>query len=435
MALLGFLIVFPLVVAIALMMLREDRVRDPLVIGSAVITGIASVACAVTYMGNPTVFAMTPEASLLGNYAAVAVDLFLCGLVFVFAIFYRNTIMFIMSLVQLLVSIWCGSFALHPEDASATPMYIDNLSVVMVLIVGLVGSAICIYALGYMKDFQHHENEAAARKGVPAQDRRHQFIALMFLFLSAMFIIVTSDNMDWLVAGWEITTVCSFLMIGFTRTPEAKKSAILQINLNMVGGLAFHVALVVMHITGVPLSINALVDVAASSDAGMLIIPLMLLSVAGLTKAAQMPFHKWLLGAMVAPTPTSALLHSSTMVKAGVFLLVKMAPLYLEYPVASAMVVGIGGITFVLCSFLAISQSNAKRVLAYSTIANLGLISACAGVGTSEAVWAAIFLIIFHTVSKSVLFLCVGTVEHRIGSRNIETWTASSVACRTSPAS
>ena len=102
------------------------------------------------------------------------------------------------------------------------------------------------------------------------------------------------------------------------------------------------------------------------------------------------------------------------------FLLVKLAPLYLIYPVASFMVVGVGGITFVLCSFMAISQSNAKRVLAYSTIANLGLISACAGVGTSEAVWAAIFLIIFHTVSKSLLFLCVGTVEHRIGSRNIE---------------
>ena len=242
----------------------------------------------------------------------------------------------------------------------------------------------------------------------------------MFLFLSAMFIIVTSDNMDWLVAGWEITTVCSFLMIGYTRTPEARKSAILQINLNMIGGLAFHIALVYLHVVGVPLSINGMVEVAGGAQSAQLVIPLMLLSIAGLTKAAQMPFHRWLLGAMVAPTPTSALLHSSTMVKAGVFLLVKMAPLYLLYPVASAMVVGIGGITFVLCSFMAISQSNAKRVLAYSTIANLGLISACAGVGTSEAVWAAIFLIIFHTVSKSVLFLCVGTVEHRIGSRNIE---------------
>lgn len=420
MALLGFLIAFPLLVAVALMFLRTDSARDPLVIGSAAIIAIASVACAVVYMGNPTTFAMTPELSLVGNYIAVGIDLFLCGLVFVFAIMYRNAIMLPMSLLQLIISIWCGSFALHPEDAMAESMYIDNLSVIMILIVGLVGSAICIYALGYMKDFQHHEDEAAARRGEQAPDRRHQFIALMFLFLSAMFIIVTSDNMDWLVAGWEITTVCSFLMIGYTRTPEAKKSAILQINLNMIGGLAFHVALVYMHVVGIPLSINGMVDFVNTPFGTLMILPLMLLSIAGLTKAAQMPFHRWLLGAMVAPTPTSALLHSSTMVKAGVFLLVKMAPLYLAYPVASAMVVGIGGITFVLCSFLAISQSNAKRVLAYSTIANLGLISACAGVGTSEAVWAAIFLIIFHTVSKSVLFLCVGTVEHRIGSRNIE---------------
>ena len=133
-----------------------------------------------------------------------------------------------------------------------------------------------------------------------------------------------------------------------------------------------------------------------------------------------MPFHTWLLGAMVAPTPTSALLHSSTMVKAGVFLLIKLAPLFLVCAVPAQMVVLVGGVTFMLCSFMAISQTNAKRVLAYSTIANLGLIVACAGVGTSEAVWAAILLVIFHAAAKSLLFLCVGTAEHHIGSRDIE---------------
>ena len=402
-------------VGITARIIKDLRLMDTkearIIIAAAVIDDVLGMIVLAIVNG----MAASGELSI-GNIASITLQ----AVVFVMAIRYRNTTMFLLSAVQLAVSIWCGSFALHPEDAMAEPMYIDTLSVIMVLIVGLVGSAICIYALGYMKDFQHHEEEAARRAGTKAIDRRHQFIALMFLFLSAMFIIVTSDNFDWLVAGWEITTVCSFLMIGYTRTPEAKKSAILQINLNMVGGLAFHVALVVMHTTGVPLSINGMVDVAAGAQADLLIMPLMLLSVAGLTKAAQMPFHQWLLGAMVAPTPTSALLHSSTMVKAGVFLLVKLAPLYLVYPIASAMVVAVGGVTFVLCSFMAISQSNAKRVLAYSTIANLGLISACAGVGTSEAVWAAIFLIIFHTVSKSVLFLCVGTVEHRIGSRNIE---------------
>ncbi len=420
MAILGFLIAFPLVMSAALLIFRSDAARDRIVVATAAIIGVASIACAVTFMGNPTFFEVPANLSLAGNVASAAVDLFLCGLVFSFAVRYRNVPALVLSIVQLIASVWCAYYAIDPEDALPQPMYIDNLSVIMILIVGLVGSAICIYALGYMKDFQAHEEHEAQRRGEHAVDRRHQFLALMVLFLSGMFIIVTSDNLDWLVAGWEITTVCSFLMIGYTRTAEAKKSALLQINLNMVGGLAFHVSLIVLHLAHLPLSLSSLIGFAAGEQSAVLVIPLMLLSVAGLTKAAQMPFHRWLLGAMVAPTPTSALLHSSTMVKAGVFLLVKLAPLYLVYPAASLMVVSVGGVTFVLCSFMAISQSNAKRVLAYSTIANLGLISACAGVGTSEAVWAAIFLIIFHTVSKSVLFLCVGTVEHRIGSRNIE---------------
>ena len=150
------------------------------------------------------------------------------------------------------------------------------------------------------------------------------------------------------------------------------------------------------------------------------VLPLTCLSLAGITKAAQMPFHTWLLGAMVAPTPTSALLHSSTMVKAGVFMLIKCAPIYAVSFAPSILVILVGGITFLLCSMMAISQSNGKRVLAYSTVANLGLITACAGVGTAEAIWAAILLVIFHAVAKSLLFLCVGTAEHHIGSRDIE---------------
>ena len=121
------------------------------------------------------------------------------------------------------------------------------------------------------------------------------------------------------------------------------------------------------------------------------------------------------------------LLHSSTMVKAGVFLILKLAPCLgwgnAEYGMvnyAGIMVMAVGGITFLLASFAAISQSNAKRVLAYSTIANLGLIVVCGGIGTAAAVWAGIMLIIFHAVTKSLLFLCVGTAEHNIGSRNIE---------------
>src|SRR5512139_1687587 len=122
---------------------------------------------------------------------------------------------------------------------------------------------------------------------------------------------------------------------------------------------------------------------------------------------------------MVAPTPVSALLHSSTMVKAGVYIILRVAPV-MEHTAAAKMLTLIGGVSFLVAALVAISQSNAKKVLAYSTISNLGLIVACAGVNTDAAVWSALLLIIFHAVAKSLLFLCVGIIEYKLGSRDIE---------------
>jgi ech hydrogenase subunit A len=199
--------------------------------------------------------------------------------------------------------------------------------------------------------------------------------------------------------------------------------------MNMLGGLAFVIAIIGSgHFDGT-IELDQIISIGLN---GFGLLAVYFLAFAGITKAAQMPFNSWLLGAMVAPTPVSALLHSSTMVKAGVFLIVKLSPVLTQSNMmadlgSNFVLVGpgflvfmIGGLTFMLASFAAVSQSNAKRVLAYSTIANLGLIVACAGVGTPVARWAAIMLIIFHAVTKSLLFLSVGTAEHNIGSRDIE---------------
>jgi ech hydrogenase subunit A len=148
-------------------------------------------------------------------------------------------------------------------------------------------------------------------------------------------------------------------------------------------------------------------------------VPLALLCFSGLIKSAQLPFSSWLTGAMVAPVPVSALLHASTMVKAGVYIMLRFA-LVLEGTLLGYALALIGGITFLIGSFIAISQSEAKKILAYSTIANLGLIVLCAGVGTYEAIWAALLLLIFHAVTKCLLFLCVGNVEQKLESMNIE---------------
>lgn len=163
--------------------------------------------------------------------------------------------------------------------------------------------------------------------------------------------------------------------------------------MNLLGGIAFAAAMYLSATKFNTLELDKFISQGLLNTT-LVALPLCLFAFSGITKAAQMPFHKWLLGAMVAPTPTSALLHSSTMVKAGVFLLLKMSPLFYNlslmknplYSIPSIMVMLVGGITFLFCSFMAISQSNAKRVLAYSTIANLGLITACAGIGSPFAI-------------------------------------------------
>ena len=409
MELLAFLMVFPLVVAAVLLLVRDNGARKVIVGGSALVIAVASLALVGLYLGVGRVeFAFSSSALTI---LCTVVDVALSAIVLGYAIRYKNALAGVLAAAMIALVAGFEMFAAHGIEVE-NGFYVDSLTLLMVAVIGVVGSGICVYALGYMEDFQAHEPEGA-------KDRRPLFFALMFLFLSAMYLIVFSDNMAWLLTGWEVTTVCSFLLIGYTKTEEAIRNSFRQIVMNMAGGIAFILGLYYCALVLGDLSLQGLIAVGNALPA-IATLPAVLLAFAGLTKAAQMPFHTWLLGAMVAPTPTSALLHSSTMVKAGVFLLLKLAPIFAVSLVPSVMVVLVGGITFMLCSFMAISQSNAKRVLAYSTIANLGLITACAGVGTPEAIWAGMFLLLFHAVAKSLLFLCVGTAEHHIGSRDIE---------------
>lgn len=412
MEILGFLILFPLVIAALLMIFRTSKPRNVIVcIGSAAIA-VASIALVVMNIGTTgTYFSFE---SVYVDYIFLGVDVLIAITIIAFALKYRNVPALVLALIQIIGTL-VYEFMFAQGLECTRSLYIDSLSLIMALIIGIVGTGICVYSIGYMHDFyfgiHHPETEMP--------DRRPTFFALMFVFLSAMYGIIFFNNLVWLFTAWEVTTLCSFLLIGFTKTDEAIRNAFRQIIMNLVGGIAFLAALFYL---AIQLSCIDFMDfiVFGTIAPTYVVLPLTCLSLAGITKAAQMPFHTWLLGAMVAPTPTSALLHSSTMVKAGVFMLIKCAPIYAVSFAPSILVILVGGITFLLCSMMAISQSNGKRVLAYSTVANLGLITACAGVGTAEAIWAAILLVIFHAVAKSLLFLCVGTAEHHIGSRDIE---------------
>ena len=415
MEMIGFLIVFPIAIAALLFIIRHDVIRNVIVCAGAGVIGIASIAITVTNLGTQGQYFSFQSA--LVDYLCIGISVLISVVIIAYAIRYRNVLALVLALVQLIATLVFEFVFAH--DVSCTQaIYLDSLSLIMVLVIGIIGSGICVYSIGYMHDFYFGASHVK-EPGQNTQDRRYLFFALMFIFLSAMFGIVFFNNLVWLFTAWEVTTLCSFLLIGFTKTEEAIRNAFRQIVMNLVGGIAFIAALYYLVINFNSIDFMDFIVVGTVAPA-MVIFPLTCFSIAGITKAAQMPFHTWLLGAMVAPTPTSALLHSSTMVKAGVFLLIKCAPVYAVSFAPSIMVILIGGLTFLLCSFMAISQSNGKRVLAYSTIANLGLITACAGVGTAEAIWAAIFLLIFHAIAKSLLFLCVGTAEHHIASRDIE---------------
>lgn len=289
---------------------------------------------------------------------------------------------------------------------------IDYLSLIMLLLVSVIGPLITIFATGYMKQHEHHLHLEKSRQS--------RFFAILFIFLCAMNALVMTNNLSWMLLFWEVTTLCSFLLISHDGNKQAVNNALRALWINMLGGLAFVLAIIFIYNALGTLSVEEILHRNnPMAPTGLLPVGLGLLCFAGFTKSAQFPFQSWLLGAMVAPTPVSALLHSSTMVKAGVYLVVRMAPAYTGTTLGTIVAL-VGAFTFVMASAIAISQSNGKRVLAYSTIANLGLIICCAGIGSYVALGAAVLLMIFHAISKALLFLCVGTIELEIGSRDIE---------------
>lgn len=417
-----FLIIFPIVIGLILLILRGDTARGVVVKIAAAVIAAASIFCVVQNFDSGGQYLNAPHAEMISQLM-MYIEIALAVIIIVLGFMHKRYLAPLFAAIQTPLMIWFEKTTGHGIHVNHY-MYIDRFSMIMILIIGIIGTLITVYALGYMKDYVKHQ-----APGMP--DRRPWFFFVMFLFLGAMNGLVVSNNLIWMYFFWEITSLTSFFLIGYNGLCHKKdnedkiatRNAFRALVMNLAGGLGFVIAIIILgHMQmGTANGTVELDTMLQFGSSGMVNVsaPAVFLAFAGITKAAQMPFNSWLLGAMVAPTPTSALLHSSTMVKAGVFLIIKLAPV-LGWNIPGIMVMMVGGVTFLLTSFAAISQSNGKKVLAYSTIANLGLIVACGGVGSAPAVWAGIMLIIFHAITKSLMFLCVGTAEHRIGSRDIE---------------
>ena len=273
---------------------------------------------------------------------------------------------------------------------------VDKLSVFMFLLINVISSLISIYSLQYIDE----EDCSAFRK--------KYFLSILFWFIAVMNLIVSSDNMEYFFLFFELTTLASFLLIEFRKDETSVKNALTALWMNQMGGLAILVA--IFFITNNGYGAATFSNLLAHPSASGILLPLALFSIAALIKGAQMPFSKWLLGAMVAPTPVSALLHSSTMVKIAPFIILRLSPALKDTPVAS-VVIALTGFVFVAAAIGALSQDNFKRILAHSTIALLALMIMMGAVGTPITLVASLTLIFFHGISKCMLFLNAGILE------------------------
>ncbi len=404
--LLFLLILLPFLSGLGCFVLRGEQVRRVIVLT----TGALLTLAALTALRQAPL-TLSP-ASILGadiDTLILAADFILLVTFLFIGLRHRSLPIALLAAAQIIV---LGMLEIRMADSAepVTPLFVaDGLAMIMVLIVSLVGSTICIHAIPYMEEHEKHLDLA--------HTRQPRFFLIMLMFLGIMNGLVLTNNLVHFYFFFEATTLCSYLLIGHDRTEEARKNALLALLLNSLGGLALILGtLWLFHGLG---TVDMQAIIAQSPGTAALLLPLSLLCLAGFTKAAQLPFQGWLLGAMVAPTPTSALLHASTMVKAGVYLVLRFAPSFAGTFLSTSLAL-VGAFSFLAAAGLAVTQSNGKKILAYSTVGNLGLIMACAGINTSEAIAAALILTIFHAVSKALLFLCVGSIEQGIVSRDIE---------------
>lgn len=408
MPIIPFLICFPLLVSVLMFTIRVNKIRNAVAYISAVAIIAGTIVLVVQWaLGGCKPIELYVEVELIDRII-LGVELFLMCLLTYLCFKYKKYWISLLSIGPTLLIAWLELFG--PEREEICHIYVDHLAILMCLIIGVIGCLIVIYAVGYMHGYHHLHTEI--------EDRRYYFFMLLFIFLGAMFGFVLSGSTLWVDAFWEITSICSFLLIGYTKTPEAIVNSFRALWMNLLGGTALAVGVACQVIYTGNDSLKQLVSGAVLRDAGC-VIPVALIAFAALTKSAQMPFSKWLMGAMVAPTPSSALLHSATMVKAGIYILFRLSPA-MDGQEIGGMIAFIGGFTFLAASIMAIAQSDGKKVLAFSTISNLGLMVACAGVGRQETIWAGLFLMMFHAVSKSLLFQDIGAVENATHSRDLE---------------
>ncbi|REK80394.1 Na+/H+ antiporter subunit A [Rhodococcus erythropolis] len=279
----------------------------------------------------------------------------------------------------------------------------DALSAIMAVLVLGVGTLILVYCARYFTDDE-------PRLGI--------FAAEMVAFAGAMFGLVTSDNMLLLYVFWELTTVLSFLLVGhYAERATSRRAATQALLVTTAGGLAMLVGMIILGQVGGSYNLSELV---ANPPTGWLpSVAIVLILIGALSKSAIVPLHFWLPGAMAAPTPVSGYLHAAAMVKAGIYLVARLAPGYADSPPWRITIISLGLLSMILAGWRAMRAYDLKLVLAFGTVSQLGFMMVLVGIGTRDAALAGMTMVVAHAMFKAALFMVVGIIDHTTGTRDL----------------
>lgn len=381
------LFLVPVIVS-ALLLLLPRKWTPALIITSSLFLSGTALYLYITI--NETLFFRVPA---IVNDIVAGADIVLLLFFGWVAVKNKNILVGMMSLLQLAGLLYLLN-SVH--GSQPVPFMVDKLSLFMFLLINCISGVIAVYSIRYIGE----ENCSVFRK--------KYFLSTIFWFIAVMNLLVATDNLEYFFLFFEGTTLASFLLIGFRKDTVSVKNALTALWMNQAGGLAILASVFFIHYYG--LGQATFTNLLAQAKAPGVLLPLALLCIAALIKGAQLPFSNWLLGAMVAPTPVSALLHSSTMVKIAPFIILRLSPALKDTAVADVLI-ALTGFVFLAAAIGALAQDNFKRILAHSTISLLALMIMMAAVGKPVTVTASLILLLFHGISKSLLFLNAGILE------------------------
>lgn len=292
-----------------------------------------------------------------------------------------------------------------PSMGVNADMKLDGLSMLFCLLITGIGTGVFLYASSYLKGHKYLD----------------RFFCYLSVFMAAMLGMVLADNLILMFIFWELTSISSFFLIGFNNEEgKSRRNALMALTITGAGGFLLMAGCILIGAVSGTYSINSLLASAGSLQQHALYGWMLLFVFAGaFTKSAQFPFHFWLPGAMVAPTPVSAYLHSATMVKAGIYLLARFTPILGHTMPWNLTLMIVGGITMLYSAFHSLQRTDLKEILAYSTIAALGMLVFLLGIGTDAALLAAATFILIHALYKAALFMVAGILDHETGTRHV----------------